>query len=544
MCASGAALAFSAYAQQGPSILIVQPKHREKGSLPPGVQVATLVASELDQMGQVLPITWATTDPIFRQAIASGKVSLSESGPSIGDAQAAERAMHASYLLVLDTELDGSLIRSKARLFEGSRLVWQDPTVTQTGQIDVARRLLKKRAITKEDFDRIVASSDKRISNVSLDDAFDVDNTARSLARTWAELLANGPFKGLALHPHIVTPEPAKGDAPKVAAPDSPIVPKVVDNAELMKTFREMLGAGQFPASVNLMHEAVDSAPLDPDRRAALIEALVKAGQSELAASEARRAAILLPDKPELHLAAARAYLASGKPDAAQDELNQAIAHGANMPGIHPILAEMDLGLLKYSDAVSEYDLAVKAEPNAPELLFARGLAKSLSGDSAGAGSDFDAATKLGLKSDDPSVRTRYVSTVASVGASIADSGKKLAALIAQAKLDRKSASAKTSVSEQAAIGAARLAFFKDLAHPAIFDGSHQRRSLALNLLNQCVAQVQDYIGSGSEDTLVEARINLGEALKQADAAAAAMKQELAKEAADKHGNDGGGTQC
>jgi hypothetical protein len=67
---------------------------------------------------------------------------------------------------------------------------------------------------------------------------------------------------------------------------------------------------------------------------------------------------------------------------------------------------------------------------------------------------------------------------------------------------------------KNASLLATRAAFLEKLPAPTIHKKSHSQRILALKLLVQSLSDVRSYIETGEEDSLSDARLNLGEALR------------------------------
>jgi hypothetical protein len=65
----------------------------------------------------------------------------------------------------------------------------------------------------------------------------------------------------------------------------------------------------------------------------------------------------------------------------------------------------------------------------------------------------------------------------------------------------------------------ARLAYLGETGVPDANKKSFERFSLAQRVLIQCLQSISDYLETGDSETATDARINLGEALKQVSAA-------------------------
>jgi hypothetical protein len=80
------------------------------------------------------------------------------------------------------------------------------------------------------------------------------------------------------------------------------------------------------------------------------------------------------------------------------------------------------------------------------------------------------------------------------------------------------------------------IAFLSQFPCPPAFKNSHGERLMALKLLKITLLDLQEFATSSSEDVLTDARINLGEALKESKAA----ETHFASEQSDaSHGSNG-----
>lgn len=454
---------------------------------------ANLFASALDEDGRVFPIVWSLVDPGFRVAVEENKVRGSIENPSLNDAFDSMRGLRADYVLTIVAWHEADSLMASATLYSGRNQVWRD----------------------------------QRSVSAVIGGSADDETAASSLCRTWTALLGGGPFKNLPQKRLRNTPDPEQGLKPAVAD-NAFVAPKTGDTREVLAEAAKRMSAGQGASAVNLLRDAIDREPLDPERRVALVNALIQLGEPLVAAIEARQAAELMPDKIEIRIAAARAWIAAGKGAEALVDLNVAIAHDAESPQVRLLLGELQLAEMKLSFAIEHFDKAIGKAPSA-EAHFMRGVARMAAGDAEGAKKDFDEARKLEPNPQPSELVRRYRIAIRIVQGLSAVAGNGVRSVIPRARLRPSDADVKAEVDAEDARVRACLALLDTLNPPEAHKPSHERRQLALKLLLQTLSDVKAHQSSPNEEALSEATITLGEALKQIQAAAAAFDRETAQ---------------
>lgn len=507
-----------------PQILIVQDIVKHEKDKDPNVPLANELASELDKEGRVAPVVWSLTDPFFRAAVNDGLIKGPAESPNLDEALAGAGKIKAEYLMIITAVREGGNLKAKAKLYRRGKVVWNDPSAeSQQAMEKVANLEERLRRQGRIEGDQRKPDAEWRVISVTLDNEVDLDNAAVSLARTWAQIMSSGPFKGLPPRPMNPTPEPDPGQAPPVVEVPPP---DKVDNVKLVENVQRMLAAGDLNTALLTLRDAVDQEPMDIERRRLLVSVLMNMGMLRLAAEEARRASAIKPDEIELRVMAARAWLRLGDPDEANKDLNEAVARDPNSALTRMLLGEMSLMKLEVAAAVEHFNASVEKQPTA-EALFYRGAALLVSGDVQGGKRDTDKAAELGLPKDPGSLANRYLSMASICDAGAIKLGARVRDAFQRARRNRTDAKIGPEVGELANVGAGFRALAELVPAPDRHKESCDRRLLALNLLNQCIAELRDYLQSGDENALGDSTLNLGEALKQLGVVRELQKSEV-----------------
>ena len=159
-----------------------------------------------------------------------------------------------------------------------------------------------------------------------------------------------------------------------------------------------------------------------------------------------------------------------------------------------------------------------------------RALANALLGDAASVGSDLGQAAQLSWVGTEDQTYTRCMRVMDhAIDQGIGD----LRSLVQRAAVKRDDPDVAKAIDDQITLIQARQAFMTGWAPPSSHKVSHGKRVLALNLLSEFLSGLKAYLSDGSEDTLSDANINLGEAIKQFTSARDALATEqgsIAKE--------------
>jgi tetratricopeptide (TPR) repeat protein len=448
-------------------------------------------AGELEGTGRMRPILWSNTDPVFRLSIEDGILKNPAEFPSLKEVQAFANKLKLSYVAFVGAERRGDVI---------------------VGYLQLAKK------------DKVVFENRQEMG-AQVNGAFDTEGSARSVCRTWIEILAQGELKAYGIAPKTVTPDPSPG---ALTRPDPLPVPPpkpVVDNAQLLKAASDLVKRGAVAEAVILLRDAVDAEPLDAQRRTVFVTMLLRSGQAELAGLEARRATELLPDNVSLRALAARAWLAAKKPEEAQIDLNEAIARDPNNPETRLLLAETSMASGNFKAAKEHLDKVIEKAPSA-DAYFKRAVIATLEGNAAEASANL---AKVDSDANGLELSTRY-----DLAVDFIDSAAKLetgnaVSLFQRALVKRTDPGTSESLSQITAKFDAYLNLVEKTPAPVIYVNSHERRLLALKLMKQCLGDVTAFLKSGDEDILTDARITLGEATRSLNLAREALAEERKK---------------
>ena len=460
------------------SVLIIQNLLPLKEGTDPNVAMADYLAQEFDSEGKLIPVVYSQTDPVFRDAVQTGKIKGATDKPTMPVVFDVAKQFRSDYVLVLESTYAAKGIKAKVKLFHDKKLVWKD----------------------------------EQELSVSMGNQTSLDNTCRSLARTLSMHMTFGPLNSLTGRTKTTTPELARGQVATTEVPVAEV--KASDNSvTIERQVASLLKSGKESSAVLVLRDAVDASPMDPERRMILIELLVH-HDPLIAAQEARRSASIMPDHPEFRSFAARAWIQAGKPEEAQKDLNEAVARDPSGSKTRELLGELCLGQLEPDKALDHFDQAIKQQDSA-RLRFMRAICKSLLGDARGMGEDLEQVAKLDNKPDKAVLTERYNQLVdiydrVAYRDAIEVRGLTQKAVVKPHDKDIKS--------EMDAIGQAlqvRTTLLTIQTPPNEQKTFHERRILAHKLLAQSLLDLKGFWTKGDEDALSDSRIDLGEALKQ-----------------------------
>lgn len=473
-------LAFAALgAAEVPRVLIVQmPLPVTKEGEDPNVPLTDPLAQELDQGGKVSSIVWGMSDPVFRAAVTDGKLKDVPDNPTLAQAQSAARTLSAEFVLTCEAKQTGSDITADMKLHRGGRIVWKDK---QTMRVSV---------------------------NGGPTSRFD---SARSLARTLALRLQGEALKSLPVASKTETAEPTKGQAP-VVEPVAPPDTSAADLAKLKAEVQRLLSDGRRSAAILVLRDGIDVKPLDPVRRKLLVDTLLES-EPILAAEEARRSANLVPDDAELRVLAARAWLRAGRNAEAQADLNEAIARQPDSVPTRLLLAEIALKQGNGEQALEHVDRVLKTEPTA-EAFYVRALCRSTLGGIDGVKQDLAAAQKASPEVSPNDALRRYRFSAEVLDSEFDRLTTTLKNLIPKLAVKPKERALADELEQVATLNEAESALQEGMMVPAELKVAHARRVLARKLLGQVLMDLEAYV-DGTKEAIGDARINLGDAIKQ-----------------------------
>lgn len=449
-----------------------------------------VASQEFDEDGKLTPVAWSLTDPIFRAAVEERLIAHPSDSPSAEEMRASMSKLRVGYVFVVSAFAHEGEVWTQARLLKGNKEIWSDKVQRWQNQI-------------RSDFDE--------------------DNNKRSIVRTWVQVLTNGALKDLPKKKRAATPDPSPGAALQNSVP-VPEAPQ--ENKQILIDAMKLLSGKQHAEAVNLLRDAVDADPSDPERRQALISALMQTGEPELAAREARRAAHLMPEKVEFWISAARAWLACGKSTEALEDLNEAVARDGEGPGTRLLLGEVQVAERRFNLASEHLDKVLEKAPSA-YVYRLRAFTSAIVGEQESMQADLDAASKEErAESDEEALRRARLTLRASVGR-VDEWASENRLLIQRARINAGSAELKADHATLEAKLKCLRAYYSQNPVPAAHLKSSERLLLALNLLAQSLFDLRGSLEKLDEDALTEATINLGEALKAMQAAKSELQTEL-----------------
>lgn len=475
-----------------PKVLIIQLRLDPKAAASP-VRLADALAQALEEEGKLDPIVWSQADPVFRDAVLDGRVSGTEK-PAPNDVEQAQKALGCEYVVFTQVQIKGTALQGHVDMYRGVKQIWTD----------------------EESFDSGRSSE------------MDLDNAVRSVARTWAIRMGSGPLKALkAERRPPQTPGPSQGQGPKTS---SDPVPRITDSSKAIAEYERLMNAKQVAEATNILRQAVDESPLDGKLRVLLIRHLAQIGRQREAAEEASRATVLLPENAEIRGMAAQAYIDSGNSDQAEQQLNEALARNPEDPVTRGMLADICLNGLKAQAAIDHLDVALKNAPS-KDLAYRRAVSNAVLGDVTAVQNDLAHADQLSTwaRSEEDSYKFCMGILDRALDQSVGD----LRSLNQRAAVKREDPNVATEIDAQLATLRARQMFVDGWSPPITHKKSQGILSLALKLLSQSLSELKAYLLDGSQDTLTDATIDLGESIKQLSSAREALAAEQGSQARD-----------
>lgn len=485
-----------------PKILLVQfqvPVTKDGVDL--NIPLLDPLAEEIDRGGKLAPIAWTMTDPNFRELIAAGKVKDVPKDPDIRFAHSVAKTASIPYVMSCESKQVGMNVVATILLYRNGRQIWKD-------------------------------TENMRLMGTEDDQGRDV---ALSVARTVAMKMASDPLKALQVAPRIDTEDPTRGQLPTTVPPVTdppktldtqptevkPVTETIPDlppdrTAEefpgIKATVQELLVGGREAAAILYLRDAIDQKPLDMLRRRLLVETLLTGRPAE-AAQEARRAANLDPDNVEIRVLAAQAWVEAGNLREAQADLNESLARHPDSVAARLLLAELALRQGLAEQALEHTNAAIKATPTA-EAHFLRALVRSVLGGVDGVSQDLEAANNLMPEVSPTEALRRYRLSVLVLDAAFDRVAESVKETLPRAAVKPKAPEVLETVDNVRALIASQEALIQAQIVPSEAKQAHARRVLARKLLIQSVTDLVAF-GEGTQDAIGDARINLGDAIRQ-----------------------------
>ena len=478
--------ALASFAVAAPSRILVVQIPQNAADAESQVYLCDFLANELTTEAKSVPIVYGMSDPIFRDAVFGNKLKSPPEKPTLEQTTAIARALSADYILVVEAKMVGTRIKAEGRLLKAGKVLWKDAN------------------------EMTVTIGNKNSS----------DDAARSVAHTWSTKLASGPLGTVAVAPIAPTPDPTAGQTPVVPAVVAPAPPRV-DNEALRRQLDSLIATGQINDALLVVRDAVDDAPLDGPRRQELVRVLGLLKEPRLAATEARRAADLQPENLDLRILAARAWLAAGDNDEAQNDFNEAVARNPNSPETRLLLGELNLVKGAPETALPHLDAAIKVGPSFM-AYYERAICRALLGGADGVTRDLGEAAKQTPPTPETS-RRMAVLALRSISTATTQSLDALRSLISRAAVRPTDVEVRDALETQTRQTKSRASFLEAAALDIDLKDARNRFALCQSMILQVLSDIQAFVSDGTDDSLTDARINLGEAIKQAAVAKDAM---------------------
>lgn len=485
------------------SVLIVPEKPAKHTYADMNGNLLELIAGKINEDGRINPIAWSITDIIFRTARDNGQIPRADL-PSLEMATQAANTLRCEYILFVSIWRDGKDMYSRTRLLHKGKQVWLDPN-PDPKFVELMRENAKNDP-EKKPFDEEKVTYNRLTVEVSAEEStFDL---LASIAQTWTEKLFVEPFKDMKPRP--------RGQAPAVEGGVDPIptppTPDKGSNQELLAKVMALLAKGDRAGAVTTMRDAVDTSPLDAERRKYLVDVLMTSGYYAEAAKQARRAALILDKPSDMFVAAAKAWLAVDNLEEAQKDLKEAVAREPDSPAVRGLIGEVALRDSRYDEAIKHFTASIDRQEDAG-VYFNRALAHALLGEGGKARSDLEKAKTLGL--NETSSAALYGSSIGFVSTAAIKAGSDLRDLVQKIRVrpyDKGMADELDLV--RVKIDALSL-FLKELSAPKTNEKSHGERALGLKLMIEAIVMVESYLKVVDEDVIAEAQISLGEGLRR-----------------------------
>lgn len=470
-----------------PRVLIVQSEVQTKDV--EAVALESILADELDRVGQVTAITWSLTDPIVRELDGAGKLRFRKI-QSEDESHDAAREVGANYLLLVAAIKDAGRVRPFAKLSRvGSKKPmwtfgnrdWADPSREDREAKDPGVAMLRQSS-----FDDL---------EVRVNGATDWDGSARNVAIEWAERLAKGPFKKLRRNPRIDLQS-------EVVASPGLLLPAIEPGS-----FQNYLASVPVETRITVLRDAIDREPDRGDLRVSLFDNLMRSYDFEAAAHFASQASDWSKGAQDWHLRAAQAYIQSNDVANAKMHADLAGATSVANPQSARLIGDIRLSSGDYSGAVEAYRRAIDARPS-PEAIIGRAVANALLCDDAAVEAD------LQLLVDSPGARAAetYRLAVLKIRSSMNSIAVAISELIPHARLAPGAPQVIAKAQTFAVRSASLSKLLSKLPPPTTHQKSHAELDLACKLLDQTSQETLEFSKSSDEEVGAEASLSLNEA--------------------------------
>lgn len=472
-----------------PKTLIVQISANPKEDASP-LALGDGLARALEDTGKMDTIVWSMSDPIFRAAVLDGRLTTTPDRPSLEQILEAAKKLQCDYAMAIKAGLKGTEVSGKLEVYRGGRMIWSDSEAMDPGRSSI----------------------------------LDMGNAVRSISRTWSFKMAQSILKDIQVEPKPPeTPAPAAGQIAASPAATSLRPQKPEDSSRILAEYQQKVAANHAAEALLYLRDAIDAHPLDAALRKAYIKHLQQDGKDEEAAAEAKRASALILEDQELRALAAKAFLHSGKGEDAMAELNEALARNPQDPVARAMAADLAMQGQRFAEALSHLDVVLKIAPSRP-LFYRRAMVYGILGNGQAAQADLAQAASLPQEAAGAEDWDLFCCSI--LDAALDQTSGDLRSLAQRLAVRREDSDAQSELDAQIQLLKSRTEFAAAWPTTGLHKKSGLRRSLALSLLAQSLSGFKAFVTDGNEDTLTDANIDLGEAIKQLKSAREALSAE------------------
>jgi tetratricopeptide (TPR) repeat protein len=493
LIALGVAFAAAAACIARPFMLVYQDLYPATKDANPNVSVAMAIASELDDVGKVIPIVYEPGSKLIQAALATGKLKQAPVAPAKDRLQSIAKALGCKYLLIVRAKRSEDAVQTVAEVYVvGNKNVIWGPK--------------------QQSFASTVGRS------------VDLDAAAASAGRTIALQIGTEPLKDEVAGPEL----PSANQGTGTENLTQPAAPEALPWKEGLAAYQ----SGDYPEAAALLRTAVDRDPLSPEIRATLARTYAQLGMPDHAMEECVRSLRLLPNNSTIRAVEARVLIQLGRLPESEAEYRVLLEHDANSIDGLCGLAEV-LVVRQDPDAAAKlYRQARQLAPKDPDIAWALAETLAMQGDFASSLKEKDAALALGSAKDGPAADVRYHKLMDIVSAACTQLGTAVVDLHAAAAHVTTETSADVSTRIGLVLGRVNslAAYMEQLSHPPQHEGSHARRVFGLDLLAQAVESIKHAVEQAKPDALDEAALSRAEGLREIAGAVKLYAQERAAE--------------
>lgn len=473
------------------------------------LKFAELLAKDLEQIGQVEPIVWSMTDPIFRQLAVEKNLETNLTEPHPSAVEAISKAIYFDYYLevIATKDVEGSKPIAKLYRPGSNRALWEfgtlkgrkyQPSLIVNGKLDEksTSELTREQQLRGQGFDGFM---------VLVNGLPDWYSIAATLSRTMSNHLADTAFKDLPRRPVIN----AINSTPGYIITGSGINIFAPPPDECLKEVDDLIEKKQTGLATIILRDAIDQNPTHAGLRIKLTSLLQNEGLFESAAEEAERAARLSQDQAELWLTAAKCWFFANNAPRAELSINEALARGANDGRTFSLIGDVRLLQGEYVRAVEAYSQSIASGPR-PTAILGRAMAYSMAGLSEECKKDLESLVDLNPND----FIDAYNIAVQLADLRFNNATTQLRDIIPLIRLSpqRPDLITRAAALENSCHAISQLVDLVPI--PTRFQESHRARSLAHKLLAQSSSEISEFAQTGNNDAGEEGLLSLGEALK------------------------------